>query len=301
MRRLAFVASLLAGCTGGLPVPQLVVTPRVLAITADRPESAPGTDVNLHVVAYDPMERPLTYAWRACLSLGELLRSARIRTGLPDEACFPLPSSTADALVPGLASQMIVEQLDTAAEAGGFDPSFLYTLLDTVGFAFDVEVDVIDASSGAVLVSAFKRIAITRRTPPTTNPPVIEYLVGETFVSMPTEGWTGTGDDCVIWGDPIVVEPEEELVLAPQGDPAEWIETFPLIGYDGTFTEGRENAYYSFYTTAGALSHETRRPPDRDATFTAPEEPGPVRLWLVVRDGHLGARACTFTLTVAAP
>jgi hypothetical protein len=155
--------------------------------------------------------------------------------------------------------------------------------------------------SGAVLVSAFKRIAITRRTPPTTNPPVIEYLVGETFVSMPTEGWTGTGDDCVIWGDPIVVEPEEELVLAPQGDPAEWIETFPLIGYDGTFTEGRENAYYSFYTTAGALSHETRRPPDRDATFTAPEEPGPVRLWLVVRDGHLGARACTFTLTVAAP
>jgi len=36
-------------------------------------------------------------------------------------------------------------------------------------------------------------------------------------------------------------------------------------------------------------------------TFTAPIEPGPVQMFLAVRDGHLGARICTFEIEVAAP
>lgn len=300
MSRLLALASLAlsVGCTGSLPLPQIVITPRVLAVTADQPEANPGRDVSLHVVAHDPMNRSLTYAWRACLSLRDLLSSARIPSGLPEESCFPIPSTGPDAVVPGIATQMVVSQLEMAADVGGFDPRFLLAVLDTAGFSFQVEVDVIDEATGTVLVSAYKRVGITRRPTPTTNPPVIDYLVGETFVSMPAEGWTGSGDDCVVWGDPIVVAPEEEVVIAPQGDPQEWIETFPILAYDGTLTEGEENAYYSFYATAGQLSDETTRLPERDATFTAPEEPGPVRLWLVVRDGHLGTRACTFELDV---
>jgi hypothetical protein len=298
MKHLPLIAALLVGCTGSLPQPQIVITPRVLAIVADPPEAAPGTDIDLHVVAFDPEGRTLSYRWTLCITIADLLSSANIPIELPEDRCVDLPSTTADAVVPGIATQAVVDQLMMAAEVGGFDVSFLLAVLDTAGFSFEVDVEVIDEATGEVLLTAYKRVAITRRASPTTNPPVIDYLVGETAVSMPIEGWTGSGDECVVWGEPIVVAPEAEVVIAPQGDPEEWIETFPIIGYDGSVTEGRENAYYSFYATRGELSTETTRLPDRDATFTAPEEPGPVRLWLVVRDGHLGTRACTFELTV---
>lgn len=291
------VALLLGGCLGGLPSPQIVITPRVLAVVADHPESHPGTDVGLHVVAYDPMQRELTYAWRACISLGDLLSSANIPVSLPEIPCIPLASTTADAVVPGALTQAVVDQLGMAADLGGFDPAFLQAVIATAGMSFQVEVDVI--AEGTVLITAYKRVGITLRDPVTTNPPVLEYAVGDAAVSMPVEGWTGTGDDCVIWGPPITLAPGEEIAVTPIDDPSTWVETFPILDYGGELTSGTENAYYSFYATAGGLSGETTRQPNPDVTFTAPEEAGPVRLWLVVRDGHLGTRACTFEIDVA--
>lgn len=287
-----------AGCTGNLPVPQIVLTPRVLIIVADQPEAHPGDDVELRVLAYDPMGRPLTYRWRACLSLGAILSQSDVETGLPDEACFDLEGSGDTTVVPGERTQQIVDGI-AAAPLPDETRAFVNALLSLTGLGFEVQLDVI-APDGTVLVSAYKTVGITTRETLTTNPPPIDYLFGDTYVSMPREGFTGSGFDCVVWGEPIVLptNTEIEIVPPPDEEPA-WIETYPVLGYDGSFTMGREGAYYSFHATGGGIQAETTNPPLQNVYYTTPVVPGPVRFWLEVRDGHLGARACTFELTVA--
>ncbi len=294
----------LPACTGSLPVPQIVLTPRILAIVAESPEAHPGDDVDVRAFMFDPMGRELRYEWRACVSLESLLGSSSIPSGLPEEPCFPIESVGDRATVPGERTQQVVDQLQALGNIGGFDVAYLLAVLNTAGFAFTVEVDVY--AGDELLVTAFKRVGITTRDTLTTNPDPITYDVGGTAVSMRRpglgeDGFDGSQFDCTVWGAPIVVAPESETVIAPTGDPSEWIETFPIFDYSGGITEGTENAYYSFYATAGALTEETTRLPDRAVTFTAPVEPGPVRVFLAVRDGHLGARICSFELTVAAP
>ena len=303
MRRALLIAAMAAlalgaGCTGNLPVPQIVLTPRVLIIVADQPEAHPGDDVELRVLAYDPMGRPLTYRWRACLSLGAILSQNDVDTGLPDEACFDLASTGDTAIVPGEQTQQIVDGI-AGAPLPDETRAFVNALLSLTGLGFEVQVDVLGPGD-VVLTTAYKTVGITTRDTLTTNPPPIDYRFGDTYVSMPREGFTGSGFDCVIWGQPIVLPPETQIEIVPQGDeePA-WLESYPVLGYDGRFTMGMEGAYYSFHATGGTLEAETTNPPLQNLYYTTPEEPGPVRFWLEVRDGHLGARACTFELTVA--
>jgi len=294
----------LPACTGDLPVPQIVLTPRVLAIVADQPEAHPGDDVQVRAFMFDPMGRELRYEWRACVSLEALLGSNSIPSGLPEEPCFPIESDGDRATVPGERTQEVVDQLTALGNIGGFEVAYLVLVLNTAGFAFTVEVDVY--AGDELLASAFKRVGITTRDALTTNPDPIAYDVGGTLVAMHRpglgeSGFDGSHFDCIVWGAPVVVAPESETVFSPLGDPADWIETFPVFDFSGGITPGTENAYYSFYATAGAISTETTRLPDRDVTFTAPIEPGPVQMFLAVRDGHLGARICTFEIEVAAP
>jgi hypothetical protein len=294
----------LPACTGTLPVPQIVLTPRILSIIADQPEAHPGDDVQVRAFMFDPMGRALRYEWRACVSLESLLGSSSIPSGLPEEPCFAIESDGDRATVPGERTQEVVDQLTALGNIGGFDVRYLLGVLNTAGFAFTVEVDVYAGEE--LLASAFKRVGVTTRDVLTTNPDPIAYDVGGTLVAMHRPGigevgFDGSHFDCIVWGAPIVVAPESETLIAPMGEPSDWIETFPIFNYSGGITEGTENAYYSFYATAGAITEETTRLPDRDVTFTAPLEPGPVQVFLAVRDGHLGARICTFELTVAGP
>ena len=309
MKRALFTASVLllftlAGCTGGLPLPQIVATPRVLIIVADHPESRAGEDITLRALAYDPLGRELTYTWRACLSIGAILAANDI-PGPPRGTCMPLTSSGNTATVPGAATLALVEQFRLFAS--GPNTAFIDTLLATTGLGFTVELD-ISAPDGTVLVQAYKTVAIVADIDPdagppvrdalTTNPPPIDYLFGDRYVSMPHEGITGSGFDCVVWGEPIVLPTDTQIEIVPQGDPTSWIESYPVLGYDGSFATGMEGAYYSFHVTAGNLEAETTNPPLQNLYYTSPEEPGTLRFWLEVRDGHLGARACTFELEV---
>lgn len=288
-------------CTGNLDPPTLVKTPRILAIIADPPESAPGTDITVGVIAHvpdDPEGLTTTYAWRLCASLPRVLDAADIPADLPlPDTCETLPSTGPSATIPGSETAMLAMLLRSLPTGGAFDASFLTRILDTAGIPFQVEVDVLDAS-GEVLISGLKTVAITTRTapPPTTNPPVVLFSLGEQDVAMPDDLFDHR---CVPTSGPLLATVEQEIEITPIPG-IDWTEEFPIFDYSGVLRTGRENEYYSFYVTGGSLSAETTRPPDREVRWTPPEEPGTVRLWLIVRDGHLGARGCHVDVDVRA-
>lgn len=291
-------------CTGGLDSPTIVITPRVLAITADRPEARPGEDITLRAFAYDPEGRALRYRWRVEIDPGRLLGAstgARADIVCPSLMCVPLAGEAREAVIPGAVTQGILDNIDLVGTVGGFDASILRAILATAGLSFEVHVDVVtdDGVGGeAILVSAYRRVAMTTRAEPTTNPPPIDYLVAGVEVRSANDP-LGDPFDCLV-ARPIRLAAGERVILAPQGDESEWIETYPVFDYTGGIREGRENAYYSWYATAGSLSAETTRPPDRDVFYRAPAEPGLERIFLVVRDGHLGTRACSLPIEITA-
>jgi len=288
------------GSIGVLDPPPIVKTPRTLATTADPPESAPGTDIELGVIAHvpaDPEGLTTTYAWRLCASLPRVLDAANIPANLPlPDTCETLPSTGPTASVPGSETAALAMLLRSIPPSERFDTSFLTRILDTAGIPFQVEVDVLDVS-GAVLVTGVKTVAITTRTepPPTTNPPVVLFSVGDQDVAMPNDLFDFR---CIPTSGPVVVMADQEVDITPIPG-IDWTEEFPIYDYSGVIRTGRENEYYSFYATAGSITTETTRPPDRETQWTPPEEPGTVRLWMIVRDGHLGTRGCHIDVDVA--
>jgi len=287
-------------CIGGLDPPTLVKTPRILAIVADPPESAPGTDIELGVIAHvpgDPEGLTTTYAWRLCASLPRVLDAANIPADLPlPDTCETLPSTGPTASIPGSETAALAMLLRSIPPSERFDTSFLTRILDTAGIPFQVEVDVLDAS-GAVLITGIKTVAITTRTEPrpTTNPPVVLFSIGDQDVAMPDDLFDFR---CIPTAGPVVVTAAQEVEINPIPG-IDWTEEFPIYDYSGVIRMGRENEYYSFYATGGSIETETTRPPDRETRWTPPEEPGSVRLWMIVRDGHLGARGCHLDVDVA--
>lgn len=301
-RMTPLVLVLLTACIESLDPPSIVVTPRILAVVAEPPESAPGTDIVVDAMISIPehIQRPLSLRWQACLSLQEVLQASGFRNieipGTPE--CAPQTLAEGEPyLVRGERTQALVDLVRTFGSLGGFDTSLIEGVLSTAGFAFVVDVDVIDAN-GVVVVSGYKRVAMTTRTTPTTNPPSPEFRIGE-FVVETTDRFTCTSAD----GQVPVIAPGSEIELAPllpEGLEEEpWLESFPIFDFTGGLQIAEENAYYTWYATAGSLSEHTTRPPEREITWTTPETAGPHTIWLVIRDGHLGQSACRLDVTIA--
>lgn len=298
-------------CIGQLDPPTLVKTPRILAILVDHPESRPGTDLGLGVIAHvpdDPAGLTTRYRWRLCASLPRVLEAAQIPAELPiPDTCETLESTGPTALVPGDRTATLARLLTSLPAGGAFDASFLTRILESAGVPFQVEVDVLDAS-GAVLVTGLKTLAITTRDtplpPPTTNPPAVPFTIGDgdgpledLSIAMPADLFDLA---CMATAGPATLPTARELTITPQPS-TDWTEEYPIFDYSGSIRIGRENEYYSFYATAGSITDETTRPPDRATTWTSPEAAGTTRLWIIVRDGHLGTRGCWVDLTITAP
>jgi len=299
-----FLVSLMnSGCVGGLDQPTLVKTPRILNIIARTPESMPGEDIEVGVIAYapeDPTGASLTYRWRMCDSLPRVLRAAQIpldTTMLGSSECFVLSDQTGPtATLPGARTMRLADTIRAIAAA---DPraGFLGAVLDTAGIPFEVEVDVLSAS-GDVLVTGKKIIAIGTRTMPplTTNPPAVPFSIDDQDIAMAPDLFNHA---CIPLGGPIRIQAGAEVEVAPIAG-AEWTESFPIYDFSGRIRLGTENEYYSFYATDGSISEETSRPPNRAIQFRAPNAPGSLRFWMIVRDGHLGGRGCFIDIEVTA-
>ncbi len=299
------ISPICSGCIESLDQPTLVKTPRILNIIARTPESVPGEDIEVGVIAYapeDPTGASLTYRWRMCDSLPRVLRAAQIPLGTPttpsDSECIVLTDQTGPtATLPGARTMRLAAMIEGIAAV---DPraGFLGDMLNTAGIPFEVEVDVLSAS-GEVLVTGKKIIAIgTRTTPPlTTNPPPVPFSIDDQDVAMPPDLFDHA---CIPMGGPVRIQAGTEVEVAPIAG-AEWTETFPIYDFSGRVRLGIENEYYSFYATDGSISEETSRPPNREIQFRAPNAPGSLRFWMIVRDGHLGGRGCFIDVEVTAP
>lgn len=309
-------AALAVGCNMGLDAPTLVKTPRILAIVADPPEAAPGEDIHVSVLAFDPMQRELHYHFRACLDAASLFGTSSNGNGAGSMAmCSEYDGVGNGVTIPGSATNI------TPFLAFIPDPqvrALVETLLATAGVPIEVQVEVsaTNASTGEeeVLVSGFKRVGITTRASPTSNPPYVYFAIEDSVYLG------GVGDDpfeCHPWlSDSIRVpaSPAEgdldTLDLVPLDDPDQWLESFPIYDYSGSIRTGYEGAYYSWYATGGVMSSETTQGPAhgaeptpydaviRNNEWSVPREPGTYDFWLVVRDGHLGTNACHTTIEV---
>lgn len=300
---------LATGCIAPLDSPTIVKTPRILAIVAEPPEAAPGADFAFRAMISVPenVPRPLSLRWYRCLSPGRILSEAGLFVRLPSEieAMFPCPDPVVldpaePFVVPGAESQRIVELIEAAASVGSFDTAVLEQILATAGLPFVVDVEVLDAN-GVVVVSGYKRAAFTTRASPTTNPPRPVFVIDERWAIVGSDD--GSFACRSLDGTAPSLEPDVNVVIDPRFEPGEdgaetWLETFPIYDYTGGVREARENAYYSWFATAGAFSAAITRPPDRQVIWRTPAEPGPATLWLVVRDGHLGVSACRLELEI---
>lgn len=288
MRRAWLGALLLIACEGTpFDEPSLVLGPRVIGAVAEPPELAPGEALELSVVT--ALADGATVEWSADPSPAALARSA-------GQALFevrdpvPLPDGRLDAAATQAA---IDELLALVGDATPGTPEHAVRLVyEEVGLVLTVQF-VVRGASGAVIAEGFKRVGLTPRAARTTNPPPPRFAIADRWASARA----GDPTRCAPEADPLEVPVGATVVLAPEVDEP-WLETYPALDLDGRTIEGVENAYYSWFATAGDFQFAVTRAPEREVEWTAPEAPGEVTFWLVVRDGHFGTSWCTTSVLV---
>ena len=293
-----------------------VSRPRVLAIVADRPEVAPGEDARLWPLIAGAEGRAVELRWVMCPSADAFAGSGFAGAGafgaggaeqfggaVADPGCEPggtfttalavedgvalVPGECADPAAPWGCTRGIAAIVDALAASGGAPPELAALLVDAIGVPITVSVELF--VDGALAERAFKRVAVTRRAALGSNPPAPRFAIGDVWMSARA----GDPRDCVPErGERPVVSGLAEVRLRPDPDDAAWLEAFPVVALDGALVEGRENAYYAWYSTAGELDPAISLAPVRDTIWLSPDVPGTYALWLVVRDGHLGVSAC---------
>jgi len=308
----------LSGCFGtNFDPPHVVKTPRILGISAEPPEIAFGQDVLFEALLVDEDGSDLATApgvelrFMVCVSLRAIVSAAGLGSGGQTDNCSEggddlvrletggdLPPGSAR--LPGIALLRLAEGLSMGGEPPpgeqALDPELAQTLaavIALVGVPLRLRLEV--WRDGEPILVGTKRFAITQRAMPTTNPPPPRFRVGETWLSA------RDGEDphlCAPEAEDAIVEAGAEITITPDENEEEWIETYPAIDLSAGLVTNDESAYYSWFSTGSAFSADITQRPLREVTWTAPEEPGTYPIWLVVRDGHLGASWCRAEVTV---
>lgn len=281
------LALLLTACGNSFDPPSLVLGPRLLAIIAEPPETAPGNDVTIRPIVANA--EGLTFEVSVDLGTRALAISAGQRTigELRDPIALAWDGETAT--LRGEDTQAAIDDLLALIEGAevGTPEAVVRQVYESVGLTIAIDVRAYDRD-GALVLDGYKRVVLTPRTGVTTNPPPPRFSIDGTLVTPDT--------DPFVCGGEVVVE--GTILLEPDPDEP-WLETFPSLDLEGRVQEGSEAAYYSWFSTGGDFAFDVTRAPDRAVEWTVPEEPGEYPLWLVVRDGHLGVSACRASVVVA--
>jgi hypothetical protein len=271
------LALVLAGCRPELGEPlSRIDAPRVLAVRGEPPEALPGQAVRLSVlVATPPGINAPPPAWALCTSarpLGErgavaaACLGAAAELGAGDAMDTVLPREVCKIFGPDTQSAMLRPP----------DPDV------TGGYYQPVRVDL-----GGVVSFGFERIRCELA-----NAPIevereyqLRYHANQNPELLPLE-ITGASLDQVHAGADLALRaswPETAREPYPAMDPR-----------TGVLTDHRESLRVSWYASAGELdeAHTGRAESDpatsTDNAWHAPAEPGPVRLWVVLRDSRGG-------------
>lgn len=301
---LLLIATLTAGCAEQLPSPAVISKLRLLAITAEAPEVAPGTDVHLRAIWFDgspEAPREVHYLWRlcpegadreprACLSpsRGIDLAAGAVRSGDGDLA-LTIPASRL-ALAPGeSAATWFVLLVMCPTLPPVFEASLGH-------FVCPSEADVPNERREGI--QAVRRLTVRDGSDPAQpplnhNPVIARVRVGG--VDVP-EGGRATVFACPALDAGVMCAGTPLALYAAEGSIERRVDGAP------------ETLLVSFFTTAGGSFDRPRavasegHPLGEDgslgATYYPPSRSGPARLWLVLRDGRGGDAVRSIELDV---
>ncbi|MEN0068167.1 MAG: hypothetical protein AAGA48_38945 [Myxococcota bacterium] len=251
---------------------------RILAVRAEPPEIRPGEVASLEALIAGPVEddAELSLVWLACEDGGDF-GCATDLSGLDFENPDPVALQESgligfEPLLPPRyeASVDLLDDLDPVERLEGLN-------VQTQLFAFPAELfaagvpDDIDFNEVEV---GFKRVVVSEAKTPNNNPQI--------------EGFTVDG---------VVVPPavaQIELTAGQQYDfsllldEALGIEEYVFVNSKGDVEDRIEEPYAAWFSTSGDVTEPVTLYPFLEMTWTAPAEPGPGRIFAVVRDRRGG-------------
>lgn len=281
----------------------LVQGPRVLAVIAEPPEIAPGQALDLSILLAGVEDRAgVEIRWRACGSFdGFFGGGAQYGEEQADEGCggglaFELGEGET-AVLPSELTANLFDNLDVIAMTLGTElpEGVIDQIRSSVGIAFLVEATV---QADGKRIRATKRVLISENPTPHHNPPSPRFTLDERVIV------TDEADPlrCVAQdAQPVVLAAGTDVDLVPvtnDDQEEDWLETYNIINSRGELRERQERAFYSWYTTDGALRSGRTKSPLRNNIWRTPAAPGEYPLWLILRDGHGGVSACELSVTV---
>jgi hypothetical protein len=327
------IASLLALTAAAcVPLPDfddesLIDRPRVLAIVAEPPEVTKGASTELSLLlalpdqtAHDAGADALAAraTWNVCGAFFTTFRGSQYGDQPDDQGCrggFSVPLEALDAhgmraVLPGALTGALFESLELAAASFGavLPEATVEVIRERVGLALVVEATVV---VGGRELRAIKRVLVSESTMPHGNPDPAHFdlLDGDASLAEIVTDPVQPMRCAAVTGEVPVIEAGQEVELAPRvpevadadagadgGEP--WLEDYQVLNARGELEPRRERAFYSWFSTAGRFSDAVTRSPLRNTLWRAPRTPGPYPIWLVIRDGHGGTRACRLDVEV---
>jgi hypothetical protein len=284
-----------------LPSPSLIDRPRVLALVSEPPELWPGEEASLGALLAGFDEAPELH-WRACASFASTERNRQYQEMSLSQGCGGALTvelgEGPSAVLPGELTQALFDNLELAGQVLGVElpEATVRQLREDVGLPLSIEVN---AEYEGAELRAIKRVLVSERETPHTNPPPPRFLLGDTpIVTDPDQAMRCVAES----GETPRVDLDTKVELAPtfegEGESEPWIERYNVIDVYGQLDEREEVASYTWFSSAGKLAASITTAPLRNQIWRTPESATCARLWLVVRDGHGGTSACALSVEV---
>lgn len=296
LARLALLAVALGGCRPDFGAAlSLVTAPRLVAVRGEPAEAAPGTGVMFSVLVASPdgtVPNP-DLAWSVCLQ-----PKPTTENDVVDPACLApggtTPIAAGSLTVPSDSCRLFGP--DLPPQTAGQPPLQPRAPDATGGYYQPIRLDLDGRSTIALerircaLAGASMDLAteFQSRYTPNQNPTLTPLSAEVNGAAVPL--------------DQIPAGAKMTLTVGWTPDSPE---TYPVLdALDQTLIDHREAMSVAWYATAGALADErSGRAEDDpalavDNTFTAPAAPGPVHLWVVLRDSRGGVDFAGYDLVV---
>ncbi|HET8939406.1 MAG TPA: hypothetical protein VFN67_38435 [Polyangiales bacterium] len=278
----------------------MIDRPRILAVVADPPEISPTrSDSTTLSILVAGAKEVSDVRWLACGMPSSFGTGNQYGENDGDSGC----GNRAIVLGEGERIEVPLEQaraflnsdeLARAALGAQLPAAVLEQVRTSIGIAATVQVEI---KADNKHLRALKRVLVREQDHPGTNPPPPSFRFGDTIVrslgaQAPYRCAPGEGQLHAKRGETVSLSPVFD------GDVEPWLEEYNVMDARGVIDQRMEQAFYSWFTDQGALDDDMTRAPNRNNSWRAPDKSGCAHLWLVVRDGHAGATACSTQVAV---